>query len=437
MTIGVDVAQTGLLADEALVPPLVRRWQVVGSARQILAADGRVYVISDKAVRALDQADGKELWVAPFDLVQAAAYDSGTVYIARGTIVRALDAATGAVRWTATPDSSGRADGMVASGGFIYLPGNAEVFALHASNGAQAWKKATVDTDGSPALDGERIYLTGECEATVALRRQDGAEIWRHQPTCNGGGNHTPALYGGRLWTARRSNASAEAPVFDAGTGAVALRHPGGRPVFVDGVAVTAVGDTSVRAIDAATAQQRWEVKGRFVHPVAVGHDVYSLTANDSGDDVELVALDGETGSVLWSEKVEGSIDSGSNAPAIGVAPGLLVVGVGGKLTAYESVFRPAPNAIELGSDVFEESRVVGRTWLGSSARPSGRTSRRPSSSRLAGHAAASVGSASSRRRATAVSTASPGSPATPATASTWAARPALRSPSTRGHASR
>lgn len=337
MTDGVDVAHSGFFADEELVPPLAARWNVAVNARQVLAADGRVYVLVDGGAAALDQATGRQQWAAALAAPPTGAgYDAGGLFVATGNELVALDAATGGVRWRR--DLGAAAQAPVASGDAVYaLRADGELVALRASDGAELWRRPGAEGAGTPALDGARAYLSGACGTVAAIARTDGAEAWRRPGDCAarpGPALGIPALSAGRLFV------PGDGSVLDAGSGGVTGRFAGVRPVFADGLVIQPEA-AAVTATDAATGKQAWRATGGLGDALAAGHDVYGFR-ND-----RLAALSTEDGRVLWTD---GRV-VGPAGRSLAVAPGLLLVAGEGRVVAYQSALRPPPGGIALGVD--------------------------------------------------------------------------------------
>jgi hypothetical protein len=187
----------------------------------------------------------------------------------------------------------------------------------------------------------------------MAHDRATGEEVWLHRTGCSGGGDVTPALFGGRLWVPEleyTNDGSLDNPILNADNGEVVSRYTGSRPVFVDGLAVIS-GSDSARAIDAGTAVEAWRTKKGLASLIGVGHDVYGFRLGDRGQR-RLVALDSETGTEIWATTLPGE-DTSSEYFAAGVAPGLLIGSTGGRVFAFESAFKPGPGEIALGASRF------------------------------------------------------------------------------------
>jgi outer membrane protein assembly factor BamB len=359
----VDVAHSGHFPDDALVPPLVRRWAVAAKPVEVLAADGRVYVLEQAGVSARDQGDGHVLWRATLpDRAIGAAYDGGRLFVSSFDDLHAFDAATGAALWTQHLTNAAFAGRPVASGGFAYVThaqGGSVLHAYRGSDGAEVWKSTSPDGSDAPALDDTRAYLGGACGEVTAINRSNGARAW-HRPTgCTGGAFVTPALHAGRLWVpayeVSSGNPDRDPPIFDAASGTVVGRFKGSLPVFVDGLAVYRTSER-MTAVDLASGRERWRVNG-FVGPVlAVGHDVYFVQERRA------VVLDAETGRTIVSSKLAGTTEDAATAE-LAAAPGWLFSAQRGRLEAYTSALTPAPRGVAF--DVYANEVVAGRKAVG------------------------------------------------------------------------
>jgi outer membrane protein assembly factor BamB len=348
VSIGVNVAQTGFFDDEDLVPPLAQRWSVPGGGH-LLAAEGKVYV-AGRLLTALDQATGRTLWTAelPKDSVEGAAYDDGVVFVSTFDDLTAIDARTGLRKWSRNLTSVAFAAPPVASGGVVYVTygqGGGTALAFRGSDGELLWATGAPGGAATPALDGDRLYLTGACGNAQARDRQTGRAIWTHSTGCSGGGDYTPALFGGRLWGPteeyRTSGGYGDAPIFAASSGEILARFPGGRPVFADGLAILPAGE-GVTAYDGLNGRQVWTRKPGLGTLLAVGHDVFGFREG------RLTAINAAEGVELWREPGAGgdALDS-SSVTRLAVAPGLLIVARNGRVSAWSSVLRPAPRAVD------------------------------------------------------------------------------------------
>jgi outer membrane protein assembly factor BamB len=350
VTENVDVAQSGFFPDDQLIPPLVRRWSYAAPASNVLAADGRVYVLEPYKVTALDQADGRVLWTAGGFEPSFAAYDAGTLFVMAPQSLTALRADSGAQLWRIPfGEPSGGNGPPVASGGVVYAVAGSYLYAVAAADGKLLWKVEGLKESWSPAIDNDRVYLGGESGGAAALARQDGNRLWGHRAgDCDTKAHVTPALHAGRLYVPRPRCGGGSPPIFDASNGnAVGSFTYTRAPVFVDGLAVYPERN-QVRAVDLGASADAWRFKQTPGAVIAIGHDVYVLTVN------RLRALDSERGEVLWSAVVPWQ-PPGDTA-RLAAAPGLLLAVTDGWVTAYESAFKPGPREVLLATGATEVS---------------------------------------------------------------------------------
>jgi outer membrane protein assembly factor BamB len=111
-------------------------------------------------------------------------------YTANGLAVYAMRSQTGDVLWQVTMPGEINHD-LLITGGRVYVPtmltqGQTLVgalMALDAKTGAQVWRAPlTGDPYSQPVLAGGNVVLSVDGGWVVALRPQDGAQVWRYQP---------------------------------------------------------------------------------------------------------------------------------------------------------------------------------------------------------------------------------------------------------------
>jgi outer membrane protein assembly factor BamB len=108
---GVNVAHSGLLANDTLAPPLVKHWSrnLGGNVSYPVVAGGLVYVTVENTVsygttiHALSAATGRTVWSRPFGghyYFSAAAYAAGRLFVVNfDGVMIALEAKTGRTLW--------------------------------------------------------------------------------------------------------------------------------------------------------------------------------------------------------------------------------------------------------------------------------------------------------------------------------------------------
>jgi outer membrane protein assembly factor BamB len=357
VTDGVNPAHTGFFADDTLVPPLTKRWTVRAHG-PALAAEGLVFALRRRAVVAFRAGSGKRAWSAPLPAAASAfTYGDGRVYAVttEPPSLVALDATSGAQAWTRELTAEIRLFGAraVAAGGAVYVTEDtdaARIRAFNAADGQELWA-ADAEYTSPVAVDDERVYVVNGCAEAEAFDRRTGTKSWSYDEgwSCSPGAA-PPALYEGRLYVG--SDTDEGSPVLSTGDGALLTRLEGQRPVFVDGLAITPDDTTgALVATGAATGEAVWRRPVGGFTPIAIGHDLYLYR----GDRV--TALDAATGRSVWGAKL-GEPKQGSLA----VAPGLLLVAHGNRLSAWESVFKPRPRRIALGASAFDV--LTGRRFV-------------------------------------------------------------------------
>lgn len=170
---------------------------------------------------------------------------------------------------------------------------------------------------GTPAVAGNRIYVGSGDGRLYALDRDTGAEIWRLD--AGSPVQCVPAVEGGRVFFTTRSgsvlavSASDGAVLWRVETGAL-IPFPWGRegwdywtgsPTVVGGRVIVGSGDGVVRALDAGTGAELWQVStgGRIRATPAVREDLVVIGSFDG----KLYALNLEDGAVRWTFATEGA----------------------------------------------------------------------------------------------------------------------------------
>lgn len=369
-TFQADPGHTGWVPQASLIAPLRPRWTRPFAAGMPLAGEGRVYVVAEGALRALDPRTGADLWAVPTS-GQLGAYDAGRLFVTAAGFLTAYAAADGRQLWTREIDSSYSLSTVpVATGGSVYIStdsGTSSIVALDAETGRVRWNAEGNGTGNTPAVDGERVYASYACGWTYAWDRAGGKKRWNTDADCSGGGGSTPVVSGGRLYVPENSG------VYEAATGRLIGTYPGGTPVFADGVGIYTGTTTSedstaqtrtMQAVDPASGRLIWSAavpagttEGSTVTPLAVGSAVYTMAGG------VLSARKLRTGQLLWSFKppaAETTYSSDSAGVRLGAAPDLLLVARGKSLTAYENAFTPPPGGIDVGATDFDP--FIGQT---------------------------------------------------------------------------
>lgn len=387
--LGANAAHTDYVADPTLVPPLAPRWARVvrHSASGALSGSGRIFLILDGRLRALDPVTGKDLWsVAVATTATLKAYDAGRLFVVEAPYLRALSAVNGQVLWTAsTPGDAGGFGGAtpVAANGMVYVStalshgGNStsELLALDAATGQVRWETTADGTQSTPTLGGGRVTVGFEC-LLEAFDARSGGFLWRHDKCLgsgfSGGIGFPLAYYAGRLY-------DAEGTVYDAITG-YAVASFGGGLRFADGVTVAISGQANgpsegLTADDVASRRLLWhhsvprgpDLTG-YTRALIAGGSVYTLS------DSRLAAFALHSGQHVFSEdlRLTRPGDPRDSTGLLAAAPGLLIVSGRRFVVGFMSAFQPPARGLDVSTtltDVRAGQRVKLGGLLGSSLR--------------------------------------------------------------------
>jgi outer membrane protein assembly factor BamB len=291
-------AQPGGTAEQSLVhvqaaPQLEVAWrrkigQGTSRSAQVTAtpivAGGRVFAMDGQAtVSAHDAASGAPVWrvdLSPDERRDREAYGGGLafaggrVFVSSGfRFVAALDAATGAVVWRTPVEAPMRGAPTVAQGRVFAVSADNEVFAFDAATGAESWsyqalvEPARFAIASSPAVQGDTVVAPFASGELVALRAQNGNELWTDV-----------------LSRANRSNALSE------------LRDIAGRPVIYQGDVYATSNSGVFSATDFRTGGRRWSLPvSAITTPWPAGDVVYVVSKAG-----ELIAAARDSGQVYW-----------------------------------------------------------------------------------------------------------------------------------------
>lgn len=348
-----------------LALPLTRTWSVNlrGNVSYPLIAQGRVYVtVSNTSaygytypgsqLYALDIGTGQIDW-GPIALVSTslwshAAYDNGSLFVVTGDgLLQSFDPATGGLRWsTQLPGiylDLAFSSPPTARGGLVYVGAssgmgeNPSVYAVDENTGAVRWISYVLSgMDSSPAVTADGAYVSYACMQVYKFDPATGATDWTYSGPCEGGGGTTPVFSNGRLYV--RDWGSSNGYVFDARSGSVLSRFSAGPMPALSPTMAYFLNNSVLTATNLANGAAAWTFTGDGTlvsSPVVLNGIVYI-----GGSSGNLYALDGNSGTELWSTNVGASIsppEQGAPSTGLGAGEGTLVVPAGNLLVAYSS----------------------------------------------------------------------------------------------------
>jgi len=257
--------------------------------------DGKLYIgCVDDHLRCFDAVTGKVLWKlnTGHDLDSSPSVVDGKLYIAgENGHARCLDPLTGKQIWKTfvgglddgpKPGSYGsETSPAVVEGEFYTATYDGELFCLDAATGEKRWiAKTGDDTDASPVVSGALVYAAAEDKSPYlfAFSRKDGAEVWKHK--MKGGFWGTPAIDGDTVFVGS-AGGKLEALDKQNGTSKWIYPLPGGTwgsAAVVDGKVLIGDFQGTLHCVDAKTGAGLWSMKlGGRLHstPVAIGGRIY------------------------------------------------------------------------------------------------------------------------------------------------------------------
>ena len=386
----VDSFHDGHLAGGTEKPPLTKQWtrDLGGRVSYPLVVDGMIYVTAPAqgggqgaTLYALDATTGKDVW-GPIDVGgyypwSALTYGEGRVYALNSDgILEARDARTGAQAWIVDlPGQYQFSSAPTYRNGMVYVGGagfGGTVYGVAAADGTVVWTAPVMNgMDSSPAVSDTGVYVSYACLQTYDFDPSTGAQIWHHDPGCEGGGGRTPVLADSRVWARDGGSGSL---AFSAATGDVTDSFSAYPAPAFDGHTGFFVNGTVLQARDTLTDGPLWSFSGDgqlSTAPLVVNGYVYM--GSTSG---QLWALDEATGAPVWSDNVGAPILSpdeytGNNLPGFGVGQGLVVVPASTTLVVYASA--PQDRGIPLRYHPVVPSRILDtRVGVGAPTAPLG-----------------------------------------------------------------
>ncbi len=326
--------RTQAVPEEHLTPPLKVVWRYNAHAgfgpASPLMVDGFIWVGTRKGeVHAIREETGKGVGARVFgEAIEGGMQLIGRlllVPVARGRdALVAFDVVTGRVQWRFR--SSPVEAGVLADGSRAFVADvRGTVYGLEPHGGRLLWQYAPDSVRyvrASPvALDSHRLAVAYDTGEVVALSMTDGREVWR--TSVGAPVWRTPSVAGAYLFVpttrgrcvALHVRTGAQVWVYRTEDPRVKFTTPAtdGKRVVLGGT------DGVVRALDVVSGEERWrfQTDGAIVGaPLIVGQVVYV-----GAMDKRFVALERDTGRLLWETTLAGRIKS---APAY--ARGMVVV---------------------------------------------------------------------------------------------------------------
>lgn len=289
---------------------------------QPVVADGRVFTLdSESTLSAFSAADGKSLWqistLKKDDddpvISGGVSFAGGKLYVTSGyNEVLAVAPADGKILWRATLSAPSRAAPTILDGRVFVTTLSNGVMAFNAESGQVLWEYAGLGEStgfvgaAAPAADGNIVvpaFTTGDL---YALRVENGGAAWSD--------NLSNALRLGGL------------------SGVSDIR---GLPVIDKNLAIAISYGGKIVAVDMASGERVWQRDiGGSETPWVSGNRVFVISSNN-----EMVALDRDTGAVVWVSQLAQYKDKESKTGNIFWTGPVMA---GGRLMAFSSDGRAA-----------------------------------------------------------------------------------------------
>ncbi len=255
-----------------------------------IVAGGVVYAMdgSDQ-VRAFDTERGKQIWRIRFDAPSkrdrearggGLAFADGQLFATTGFgYISALDSATGEEAWRRELSGPLHSPPTADGGRVFAVTIDNELFALDAATGAVLWtyqslsEPARVLTTRAPAVQGDVVIAPFSSGEVVALRAENGRELWNTGLARQGGGN----------------------------TALSALNDVAGSPVLAGDYVFAVSHSGSLSALNANTGERIWSQPAGGVNtPWLAGEYLFVVT-----NEAEVAAVSARDGRVAWIRQLE------------------------------------------------------------------------------------------------------------------------------------
>jgi outer membrane protein assembly factor BamB len=351
-----DAAHRGWSPRGLRLPLRVAWSQPVGETPSYpLIADGRVFVASrpltgedgPRSLLAVDAGTGRALWSQPLPQTDfiAAAYHAGVVIVVADgdpAQVAAYAAADGRRLWSRDLPHDTRGE-PAAADGTVYITYGPTAEALDVRTGATRWSNSGAMRffAGEPsgvAIARDRLFISDACDGAVALRRGDGAELWRAEPNCtHGSGGPAPIAAGPHVLFPDTDNAFVRDPRSGRLVDTLASDpHPAVGPRIT-----VATSTEEIVATDSRTRRVLWSAAGPewmnyLQPPLLLGRHAWVTDRRR-----RLMAYDARTGRRVFSRRLTPPRAVLDPEPSrLAAAGGLLVVATPGRVFALRGARR-------------------------------------------------------------------------------------------------
>ena len=311
---------------------------------------GRLYVMDVGArIGAYDSETGEPKWKTQLKTEEdegtlggGIAFDGVRLYITTGfSEVAALNSASGEVIWRRKLLNPMRSAPTVRDGRVFVVTIANELFVLSAADGETVWSHsgysevASLVGGASPAVDSGIVIVPYTSGEIVALRVENGREVWR---------DTLPPL--------QRTD-----PI-------TSLAHVRGRPV-IDRGRVFVIGNSGrMVAIDLRTGYRVWEKKIGGVHgPWVAGEYIFELSNNS-----EIICLSRRDGRVKWIRTLQQFEDEGNRkdpiywAGPVLAGDRLLITGTNSQVLALSPYTGKLMGQIEVSGPVLIAPTIANQT---------------------------------------------------------------------------
>jgi outer membrane protein assembly factor BamB len=202
---------------------------------------------------------------------------------------------------------------VVAGGLALVGTGNGSVYAVQVSSGTLAWRVTTAAAiDGSPAVDGPRVFVVSESSSTgratvSALDAATGRRLWTYQPSRLALHSSSPTAAGGKVYVAF-GDLVVRALDQTGGTVVWAQQVRGdfsaaSTPALAGGDLFVQDREGGVVRLDARTGSRRWDFQ--FPSVAVLGAPLVSGGAVYVGlDDGTVAAIRVSSGHLVWKTRL-------------------------------------------------------------------------------------------------------------------------------------